>query len=101
QIRYIDASVLDNLLERVQQFNVQLSQNTVDFLLQENALKPYEQQINIQKEAVQGVAKVIDAQSIEQACLQIAAQLELLIDILNSLKIEDTTQTTKIIENIS
>ena len=47
------------------------------------------------------IEKVFDAKVIEEACLKIASELELLIDILNSLKIEDATQTTKIIEKIS
>ena len=54
-----------------------------------------------QKNLVASIEKVIDAKVIEEACLKIASELELLIDILNSLKIEDATQTTKIIEKIS
>lgn len=55
----------------------------------------------VQKEKVQGVTKVIEANAIDEQCKSISAELELLIDILNSLKIEDTTQATKIIEKIS
>src|SRR5690606_41865639 len=47
------------------------------------------------------IAKVFDAKAIEEANTNISAELELLIDILNSLKIEDATQTTKIVEKIS
>lgn len=101
QVRYIDVDALNELLGAVQDTNVQLAQQTVDFLLQEAALMPYEQQILLQKSSIEAVQKVIDAQQIEKSCLEIASQLELLIDILNSLKIEDTTQTTKIIERIS
>ncbi len=101
QVRYIDQDAVSEMLDQVQAFNRQLSQETVTFLLQDNALQPYEAHIAEQRQAIERVAKVIDAQAIEKACMDIAGQLELLIDILNSLKIEDTTQTTKIIENIS
>ncbi len=101
QVRYIDEQAIQALSEQVKAFNEQLSQETINFLLQENALLPYEKNIEAQRQAIEAVSKVIDAQVIEKECLSIAGQLELLIDILNSLKIEDTTQTTKIIENIS
>ncbi len=100
-IRYIDSSAVEHLLENVKQFNDQLSQQTIEFLLQENALIPYRSSIEEQKVKIEALTKVIDAKPIEEINLQTASQLELLIDILNSLKIDDTTQTTRIIEQIS
>lgn len=47
------------------------------------------------------MTKVFDAKAIEEANATISSELELLIDILNSLKIEDATQTTRIVEKIS
>lgn len=44
---------------------------------------------------------MVEAQPVEEAVKDIAGELEMLIDILNSLKIEDTTQTTRIVEKIS
>jgi len=100
-VKYIDATSVEDLKTTLQQYSAQLSQDTISFLLGEEALIPYQEKVLLQKQAVTGVTKVIDAQVIEQAVKDIAAELELLIDILNSLKIEDTTQTTKIIEKIS
>ena len=99
--RYIDADAVNALKETLQQYNGSLSQETIQFLLKEEAMTPYEARVLVQKQAVAGVTKVIDAQAIEGAVKAIAAELEMLIDILNSLKIEDTTQTTRIIEKIS
>lgn len=100
-VRYVDAEAVNALKEILQQYNVSLSQDTIQFLLKEEAMAPYEARVAAQKQAVATVVKVIDARAIEEAVKHIAAELEMLIDILNTLKIEDTTQTTRIIEKVS
>jgi hypothetical protein len=100
-VKYVDTKAVNALQEILQQYNLQLSQDTINYLLRDEALQPYEEKVVVQKAAVKQVAKVIDAQAIETAVKSIASELEVLIDILNSLKIEDTTQTTRIIEKIS
>ncbi|MET0465938.1 MAG: DNA repair ATPase [Chitinophagaceae bacterium] len=100
-VRYIDTGEVTALKETLQQYNSSLSQDTIQFLLKEEALAPYEVKVAEQKKIAAGVKKVIDAQPVEEAVKGIAAGLEMLIDILNSLKIEDTTQTTRIVEKIS
>lgn len=100
-VRYIDLDKIDALKETLSNTAADLSDKTVQFLLSEEALLPYENMVVEEKTLVQEVTKVIDAQVIEENCKKISSELELLIDILNSLKIEDTTQTTKIIEKIS
>ena len=100
-VKYIDTGAVNALQEVLQQYNLQLSQDTINYLLRDEALQPYEEKVAVQKAEVKKVTKVIDAQVIETAVKDIASELEVLIDILNSLKIEDTTQTTRIIEKIS
>lgn len=100
-VRYINTEAVNALRETLQQYNGTLSQDTIQFLLKEEALAPYEARVAEQKKAAAGVTKVIDAQPVDEAVKGIAAGLEMLIDILNSLKIEDTTQTTRIVEKIS
>lgn len=100
-IRYINLERVQELENRLQEVNENLSTKTIEFLLLDEALIPYEEKVAEQKNLVASIEKVIDAKVIEEACLKIASELELLIDILNSLKIEDATQTTKIIEKIS
>ncbi|MBX3256197.1 MAG: DNA repair ATPase [Chitinophagaceae bacterium] len=100
-VKYVDVQAVNSLKETLQQYNTSLSQDTIQFLLKDEALAPYEEKVVQQKQVVTTVTKVIDAQAIEEAVKAIAAELEMLIDILNSLKIEDTTQTTKIVEKIS
>lgn len=100
-VRYIDKAAIEQLKVQLQEYNTTLSAETVDFLLTEQGLAPYEDRVAAQKGKVVAVGKVIEAQAIETEIKDIAGELELLVDILNSLKIEDTTQTTKIVEKIS
>ncbi|NDV94209.1 AAA family ATPase [Dysgonomonas sp. 521] len=99
--KYIDAEQINELKETLIATGNKLSDKTVEFLLRDEALIPYENMVTEQKQEVEKVQKVIDANKIEDNCKLISSELELLIDILNSLKIDDTTQTTKIIEKIS
>jgi len=100
-IRYMDGNAVNALKETLAQYNSSLSQDTVQFLLKDEALAPYEAKVADLKKVAGSVTKVIDAQPVEQMIKEISAGLEMLIDILNSLKIEDTTQTTRIVEKIS
>ncbi|HEY0744815.1 MAG TPA: DNA repair ATPase, partial [Chryseosolibacter sp.] len=100
-VRYIDTKAVESLKEKLAQYNTSLSEDTVKFLLKDQALAPYEAKVVELKKAAVAVAKVIDAQPVEQSIKETSAGLEMLIDILNSLKIEDTTQTTRIVEKIS
>jgi MoxR-like ATPase len=100
-VRYIDTHAVDALKETLAQYNGTLSQDTVTFLLKEEALAPYEAKVADLRKTAGAVTKVIEAQPVEQAIKEISTGLEMLIDILNSLKIEDTTQTTRIVGKIS
>ena len=100
-VKYTQAAEVAKLKETLDYYNGTLSQDTINFLLKDQALLPYEQKVADQKIAVSKVTKVIDAQEIEKGITGIAGELEMLIDILNSLKIEDSTQSTRIIEKIS
>lgn len=100
-VKYSDAPRIEAMLEQLQNLSADLAEKTIAFLLREEALLPYEEQVIAQREQVDKITKVFDAKAIEETNSGISSQLELLIDILNSLKIEDATQTTKIIEKIS
>ncbi|MDR1336297.1 MAG: DNA repair ATPase, partial [Tannerella sp.] len=100
-LKYVNPEKTDGLKQTLSQANERLSARTVTFLLKNEALAPYEGKVKAQRGEVEKVKKVIDAGRIEENCRLISSELGLLIDILNSLKIEDTTQATKIIEKIS
>ncbi|MFN3166676.1 MAG: DNA repair ATPase [Phycisphaeraceae bacterium] len=101
ELRYADLELIDSLENEVQTQVDALSQKTVDFLLQEASLAPYEQAAQAHDAAIEGVTKVAEAKQLEEAILKTSGELELLIDIVGNLKIDDATQRTAIIDGIS
>ena len=100
-VKYINLPQVEALLNKLTSITENLSQQTIDFLLKDEALLSYEKNVAEQKQHIEKISKAYDAKPIEEAITTISADLELLIDILNSLKIDDVTHTTKIIEKIS
>lgn len=100
-VRYVNVDSVNKLLEELKNITANLSDKTIEYLLKDEALNIYEQKVLEQKESVEKIEKVFDSKVIEERNIEISAELELLIDILNSLKINDSTQTTKIVEKIS
>ncbi|WP_312399835.1 DNA repair ATPase [Chryseobacterium sp.] len=101
ELKYADAKILDGLEKSLSERSEELSNACVTFLLQENSLLPYQQRAETITEQIIHLEKAIDAKAIEEEINNLSAQLELLVDIVNNLKIEDTSQSTQIIENIS
>ena len=100
-VKYTNEEQIASLTEHIDKISSELSEKTVAFLLKDEALLPYEQRVIEQKKKVEEITKAFDAKAVEENNTNISSELELLIDILNSLKIDDATQTTKIIEKIS
>ncbi|RQO39540.1 AAA family ATPase [Chryseobacterium sp. KBW03] len=101
ELKYADTALLDSLDKSLADRYTELSNACVDFLLQEGALLPYEEKAQKISENIIALKKAIDAKTIEENINILSSQLELLVDIVNNLKIEDTSQSTQIIENIS
>ncbi len=100
-LKYVDLKILDVLDQSLAARSEELSNACVNFLLQENSLLPYETRAQSISENIINLQKAIDAKTIEEEINNLSSQLELLVDIVNNLKIEDTSQSTQIIENIS
>ncbi len=71
------------------------------FLPKPEALEPYRRQAAEHLAAVERVAKVAEGKEIEKAVTAGGGELEMLIEIVNSMKIEDATETTRIIDGIT
>ena len=78
-----------------------LSNACVSFLLQDNALIPYQEKVALITQQIANLKKTIEAKTLQKDIDEVALQLELLVDIVNNLKIEDASHSTQIIENIS
>ncbi|MCU0349928.1 MAG: DNA repair ATPase [Flavobacterium sp.] len=101
ELKYVEITILQSLEEQLHERAESLSNACVSFLLQDNALLPYQEKVEAINQQIAALQKAIDAKSLEQNIDELALQLELLVDIVNNLKIEDTSQSTQIIENIS
>ncbi|VUD69365.1 hypothetical protein TDB9533_04732 [Thalassocella blandensis] len=99
--RYIDVekiAVMDDELITVQQ---ELSEKTVEFLADENALTPYLDSIETLNHEVAEADTNARLKPLIEQIESIAAGLDLLSELLTSLKIDDTTLRTNIVDAIS
>lgn len=101
ELKYVEVPLLDQLEKSLAERSDELSNACVNFLLQENSLAPYQQRAQTISENIINLQKAIDAKTIDEEITNLSGQLELLVDIVNNLKIEDTSHSTQIIENIS
>ena len=101
EVRYMDLKAVEGLEVEVSERAEELSNRCVEFLLQEDALSPYEDKVKEHEGGIEKLTKVTEAKDLEEAIVKTGQELEMLIEIVSNLKIEDATQTTRIIDNIS
>ncbi|MCP4683214.1 MAG: AAA family ATPase, partial [Desulfobacterales bacterium] len=101
ELRYIDLKTVETLEEEIKAAAHEMSQQCVTFLLTPVALDPYEHRVNHIHEKVDKLDRVTDGKSLMEEADTASKELEMLIEIVSNLKIEDSTQTTKIIDTIS
>lgn len=101
ELRYADLKIIEQYEKTVSDLSSQISESCVKFLVKKEALKPYEEHVEQINQSIDGLTKVVDANRIEEKINITSKELELLIEIVSNLKIEDATQTTQIIDNIS
>ncbi|MGB0582464.1 MAG: ATP-binding protein, partial [Limisphaerales bacterium] len=78
-----------------------LSRGCVEFLLKPESLEPYRQRVDEHNAAIEEIDKVATGRDLEETIAKTGADLELLIDIVTNLKIDDATETTRIIDAIT
>lgn len=100
-LRYADAAFIAERERRIVEETERLARRCVEFLLRPDALRPYERRVEAEHSAIGGLEKVADARKVDQQIARSAAELEMLIEIVSNLQIDDATQRTAIIDNIS
>lgn len=100
-LRYTDVPLIEELETEAMDISNNLSQSCVQFLLQPNSLQPYLERVAQAQANIEGVETARQGQKLEERIDEIGKELELLIEIVSNLKIEDATQTTRIIDNIT
>jgi MoxR-like ATPase len=101
ELRYVEQGQIDRLEQEAVESYQLVSRHTVDFLLGEDALKPYFEAIDEQSTRIDEAVKRIDLTPVEASLAQIGADLDLLNEIIATLRIDDATQRTGIIERIA
>ncbi len=101
EMRYMDVPATEELEQQIIEASASVSDKTVSFLLEPEALDPYRNKVTEQKKTLSGLTKVTEVDELGESITESGLQLEMLIDVVSNLKIEDSTQTTAIIDSIS
>lgn len=101
EARYVELSrvtALETILSREQE---ELARRCVAFLLQPESLAPYRTKAGELQKRSESIQKVSEADLLEKEVSETAGGLETLVETLNSLPMEDATETTRILDAIS
>ncbi len=101
ELRYADLPLCEELEAKIGQRSEAVGAQTVTFLLSEEALDPYHQALRAQQSAAEAFQTAVQGKELLAALDENGGQLELLIETLSNLKIDDATQTTRIIDRVS
>ncbi|SDX34982.1 DNA repair ATPase [Hymenobacter psychrophilus] len=101
ELRYVALPAVEEQAATLETLSQEVAQQTVEFLLRDDALAPYEQRVQTIADAVEKVQKTVEADERERETTALAQELELLIEVVSNLPIPDPTQTTAIIDRIS
>lgn len=101
EVRYTDEALIDGLEAEIVAQTEHISQNCVQFLMNDKALVPYHNRVAEKQKGLDEIATVAQARQLEGEVNTITADLEMLIEIVSNLKIDDTSVSTHIINTIS
>ena len=99
--RYIDGEELEILDAELVSTEESLGEQTVEFLADENALDTYSQQTSDVTEAIEQADTNAEIRPLLESIVETTGQLDLLSELINTLKIDDTTVRTRIVDTIS
>ncbi len=101
EYRYIDVDRITILDEQLVEIEQGLSEQTVEFLVDEKALMPYLKKIDDLNKQVDSVESIASLKPLIEEIESTAAGLDLLSELMSTLKIDDATVRTRIIDTIS
>ncbi|MEM9446494.1 MAG: DNA repair ATPase [Verrucomicrobiota bacterium] len=101
ELRYMNLERVNEMESALAEDTQKLSEDCVKFLLKPKALNTYRQQAEDHQNKVLDTSTVMEIKDLEDRIDHLGSGLEMLIDVVSNLKIEDSTETTKIIDNIS
>jgi hypothetical protein len=101
ETRYIDLAALDAMESEVANESTALATRCAAFLLEPAALAPYRDRATNYLSETESVRTAAEGRKLEEKANATGGELEMLIEIVNSLPIEDATETTRIIDGIT
>lgn len=100
-LRYIDTDRVDQLDQELKIAEQELSEKTVDFLSDEKSLEPYQAKVDHFNKEVDKAVTVAELEPILESIEETTQGLDLLSELMGTLKVDDATIRTRIIESIS
>jgi len=101
ELRYIDVTRIDTLSEEIATAETRLTERTVQFLSADDALAPYLAKVESLNTQIRKVTTVAELTPHLQTLDETAAGLDLLMELMATLKVADATLRTRIIDAIS
>ncbi len=101
ELKYIDLAAVDALEKSVIEASDRLSHKCIEFLARDAAVDPYQQRVDSQRSSIEAVKTVAESKQLDEQLAAGATELEMLIEIVSNLRIDDATQRTRIIDNVS
>ena len=101
ELRYADLPLIETTEKNVAEASGQIAERTVTFLLQPEALTPFRARADELGAKVPALPKVTEAKQLDEEIAAAGKDLDLLIETVSNLKIQDATETTRIVEAVS
>ncbi len=101
ELRYVNLDKVGKYDKELAEYADDTSQRCVNFLLRDNSLKPYIDRVNDLSDSIENIEKVKDADQTGEKIDKVSEDLKMLIDTVSNLAIDDATETTRIIDEIS
>ncbi|WP_313302598.1 DNA repair ATPase [Diaphorobacter sp.] len=100
-LRYVDAAAIDGMVALVNEAQGDVSQRTAAFISTDAALQPYLDELQKLDQQAQGASTVVQLAEPLAEMTRMSAALDMLSELMNSLKIDDATQRTQVVDRIS
>ncbi|CAA6805425.1 MAG: FIG00948134: hypothetical protein [uncultured Thiotrichaceae bacterium] len=101
EYRYINTARIVELDEQLVQAQDELGSDTVHFLASEKALQPYQEKLGVLENELAKADTLLKLETILQGQEKIAADLDLLSELMATLKVDDANVRTQVIDDIS
>jgi hypothetical protein len=101
ELKYVDLAAVETLEKKIAENSETLSRRCVEFLLKPDSLEPYGNRVAEHESHIEELKTGAETKVLGEKIAKEATELEMLIEIVSNLKIDDATQRTRIIDNIS